>query len=623
MILENKNFDKKYLVDYDSCTLLQGNDNFYYQNCRIVRNNGLYKYIGVTHEYLSTPNNNKVLQFDKNVLFIRDIGDGGSKSDKFERDIRLLTDGIKEEPNNDRYHFYLANSYHDHGDFEKAIEIYQKRIKLGGWDQEVWYSYYRIGLCYKNMGQIEKAIYSWLAAYNHLPIRIENLYEIINHYRIIGNHKLALHFYHLALEILNKKNYNKDQFLFLHNDVYTYKLFYEYTIFSAYVGNKNINDEIIQVLNNSTDQSINKNLFSNMKFYNLPLDLPLEKVEPNFIKTKVINFDNKIDILVNNEMITFYSSSSCLIPFKEEKERVKYLMNIRYVNYTITENGSYIGCDKNIITANKLVKLNKDFKIIEERFFDIHFEDRKYIGIEDIRIFQPLQNIKDFEKVLVEEDLALPFLKVEKVEFIGTGYHKNNTIGIVVGDYNLLEVDLKSIEITQNFNKSSCEKNWVFVNYENSTSIIYSWYPLQILPFKKVEPNHQLSLDLPLKKVEPNHPLPFLKVDLKETKQMPKIFSHVRGSTCGFNYKSEIWFICHLVSYENPRHYYHIFVIFDNSINLLRYSAPFKFEGKPIEYCLSIVVEDEQVLINYSCWDRTTKIGIYDKKYIDSIIKYT
>ena len=48
-----------------------------------------------------------------------------------------------------------------------------------------------------------------------------------------------------------------------------------------------------------------------------------------------------------------------------------------------------------------------------------------------------------------------------------------------------------------------------------------------------------------------------------------------------------------------------------------------KFEEDPIEYCLSIVVEHERVLINYSTWDRTTRIGVYDKKYIDSIVKYS
>ena len=57
--------------------------------------------------------------------------------------------------------------------------------------------------------------------------------------------------------------------------------------------------------------------------------------------------------------------------------------------------------------------------------------------------------------------------------------------------------------------------------------------------------------------------------------------------------ESEIWFVGHIVSYESPRHYYHVISVFDSHMNLLRYSAPFKFEGDPIEYCLSIVVEDE------------------------------
>jgi hypothetical protein len=87
--------------------------------------------------------------------------------------------------------------------------------------------------------------------------------------------------------------------------------------------------------------------------------------------------------------------------------------------------------------------------------------------------------------------------------------------------------------------------------------------------------------------------------------------------------ENEIWFVCHLVSYENPRHYYHIIVVFDEDMQLLRYSAPFKFEGESIEYCLSVVVEDDKVLLNYSTWDRTTKVGVYDKEYIESLLKYT
>ena len=88
--------------------LFQGSESFYYQNVRIVKNNGLFKYVCVTHEYIDTPPNSTSFQIEKDKLFILDIGDGGSKNDKYERDIRLLTQGIKDEPNNARYYFYLA-----------------------------------------------------------------------------------------------------------------------------------------------------------------------------------------------------------------------------------------------------------------------------------------------------------------------------------------------------------------------------------------------------------------------------------------------------------------------------------------------------------------------------------
>jgi len=591
MTLEIKNFKKETLQLFDSCYILQGNDDFYYQNMRIVKNNGLFSYVGVTHEYISTPSNNKLLHITKDQLFIADYGDGGCKNDKFERDIKLLSDGIIAEPNNsERYHFYLANSYHDSGNFEKAIETYEKRIKIGGWDQEIWYSYYRIGLCYKNLGKISDAIFTWMNAYDFLPTRIENLYEIINHYRHTSKSKLGRVFYNMAKDSLNKnKNVNRDSFLFLHNDIYTYKLDYEFTIFAAYVGVNNINDQVVIVLNNCGDGSINNNLFSNMKFY-----------KDILTPTQVINFGNSVVKNINNDNTLFYSSSSCLIPNPFE-DKNGYLMNVRYVNYLIDNNGNYLNCDKYIITQNKYTKLSSDLKIISDEFLEFNFEDRRYIGVEDIRIF--------YDKYS------------SKMLYIGTGYHKNNSIGVVSGEYNVKEQKLSSIDEITPFCHSTCEKNWVFVDTNQSINVIYKWYPLQICKINQEKKS----------------------LELIESKEMPKIFSHARGSTCGFNYTKkinlvsdknsnyninivfneiEIWFVLHMVSYENPRHYYHIFAVFDESMNLLRYSAPFKFQTEPIEYCLGLVVEDDRVLITYSVWDRETKLGIYDKKYIDSIIKY-
>ena len=43
----------------------------------------------------------------------------------------------------------------DSDETDKNIEEkYKNRIEMGGWKEEVWYSYYRIGLCYKKMDKI-------------------------------------------------------------------------------------------------------------------------------------------------------------------------------------------------------------------------------------------------------------------------------------------------------------------------------------------------------------------------------------------------------------------------------------------------------------------------------------
>jgi tetratricopeptide (TPR) repeat protein len=180
---------KDELSTADVFHLFQGSDRFSYKNVRIVKNNMGIKYWGVTHEVISTPDGTEYSQIERSTLFIDDIGDGGAKADKFERDIRLLTQGLVEKPNNDRYTFYLANSYRDNGNREKAIEMYKKRIEIGGWFDEVWHSYYSIGRCYNWSGQPELAIAYWLLAYDYFPKRLENIYEIIHYYRNESKHK--------------------------------------------------------------------------------------------------------------------------------------------------------------------------------------------------------------------------------------------------------------------------------------------------------------------------------------------------------------------------------------------------------------------------------------------------
>ena len=263
-------------------------------------------------------------------------------------------------------------------------------------------------------------------------------------------------------------------------------------------------------------------------------------------------------------------------------------MNIRYVNYYITNTGGYINFDNHIVSLNKCVFLDKSLQVVNGlgKLFELDYNKRLYMGTEDLKIFKdPL---------------------TQTIKMIGTGYHANSKIGIVYGNYNLEKETLDSYEINPSFHRLDCEKNWVYVNYKDDLAIIYRWFPLTVCStnaFTVLDNNTTID-------------------KLIENMEMPKIFQKVRGSTCGFSYKDEIWFICHIVSYEEPRHYYHMFVVLNKEMKLLRYSAPFKFAESPIEYCLGLIIEDDRVITTYSEWDRTTSISVYDKKYIENILCY-
>ena len=580
----NEDLFSKKMLTLDVYYILQGSNDFYYKNVRIVKNNGKISYMGVTHEYINFPPNTTSNTFEKNVVFITDVGDGGSKGNKFIRDVELLTKGIEENPKNDRYHFYLANTLKDMGKREEAVEMYKKRIALGGWSQEIWYSYYKMGTCYKDLEKMPEAIDAWLAGYNVLPNRAENIYEIIKYYREVGKHSLSHLFYKIAKEIIIVCGAGKDDYLFLENDVYTYKCDYEYTIIAYYLGLggniTNIRHSIINVLNNCNNFLI-LNLLKNIKFYDLKL-VPLVKCDMSFT----------LDHEINGNLVHFHSSSSSILPRRNcngSSSSGGYIMNVRLVNYTIDCDGMYKGCDPHIISLNKFMELNNDFHTIKEKekLIDIEYVDRRYIGVEDVRLFYDSD---------VSSDLS----------FIGVGYHANNTIGVVYGKYDGDNGNaLKPFEIKPEFNlNSECEKNWVFANIAGEKRVIYGWNPLQICRIDEENPNVLRT------------------VSLKQPSQYPGAFNHIRGSTCGFNYRDQIWFVVHIVSHEQPRHYYHMMLVFENNedMKLIKYTPVFKFDEHCIEYCLGLIVEDSRIITTYSSWDRSTKIAVYDKKYIEEMM---
>lgn len=210
-LLENKGGGTSYFVPY----LIKGDID--------------WRYVGVTHEYLDA--DRAVNRVKIQGIFILDLKDGGFKQDKYERDIRLLEQGLIDEPDNVRYKFYLANSYRDIHNYEKAIECYHKRIESGGWIEEVTCSYEELGKCYEKLGQKQTALHYWLLGYDYNPARIECLYNAVRLLRCDSKTRLA---YQLGM-IAKSIPYPQDDILFVKSDVYHYWIFYELSICAYYV----------------------------------------------------------------------------------------------------------------------------------------------------------------------------------------------------------------------------------------------------------------------------------------------------------------------------------------------------------------------------------------------------
>jgi len=227
----------------DSYMTLQYNRSLKYWYHRLLGTAKKWECVGVTHEYWHAKGAHSTGKLS--TLTVKDFGDGGSKGDKFIRDEKLLLEALKDQ-NLDahlkaRYLFYLANTYHDTSKFEKAILWYQQRIAAGGWPEEVYYSYYRIGECYRAMFEhgapaekahnFAKAACAYLDAWNYHPSRAEPLYELSRLYRQEKKYHLATLYASLGSEI----PYPVNDVLFISYPVYDYLLDYELSISSYYV----------------------------------------------------------------------------------------------------------------------------------------------------------------------------------------------------------------------------------------------------------------------------------------------------------------------------------------------------------------------------------------------------
>lgn len=216
-------------MDADSYSLKIGRGEFSWWRNQIFKLSEGWRYKGILHEYATCENKPREqvktakLNGDYKII-ARTEGNrnvGITPVEKYTRDAEVLENAIKDEPDNDRYQFYLAQSYFDSQQWEKSLEAYEKRVEMGGWAEEVYYAKLRCGII---KGIMEKPLseicFEFLEAYNLRPIRAEPLWFLSRTLRMNNKPAAAYVYAKMGVEIPFPEN----DILFIQGDVYNWGL---------------------------------------------------------------------------------------------------------------------------------------------------------------------------------------------------------------------------------------------------------------------------------------------------------------------------------------------------------------------------------------------------------------
>jgi len=503
--------------------MIQKSGNLEYFNTRLMKLSHGWSCVGVTHEYWDGAETDTITM-DK--MYISDVGDGGCKSDKFERDVRLLEEGLVESPNNPRYLFYLAQSYKDSGQHDKSIELYKRRIDAGGWYEEIWYSMYTIMKLYAEKRMYPEMEMWGMKAYEYRKERSENLLYLVRHFRDRRQYHKAWHYYQLGAEIPKPPD-----MLFIETDVYDRLFEYEKCIIHDYVfpERKNESMEIsLAFFNKWHDYS----MYCNIEWFVTRIPGTLRK----------LNFQPIGDYVAT-------STSFC----KDIHNPEFYRVNVRYVNYRIQPNGSYIMMVDGRLDPGNPVR-TKNYTCLMDSAFN-------FLG--PLELMNPAEPVRHQSHIQGLEDVRVFYNTSGQLSYVATTkeYSYDGHIRQHTGLYNVETHKIEEGRSLKPPNDSECEKNWI--PYKGN-KFIYGWHPFQIGSINQEQ-----------------------RLFIEKRQETPMFLTHMRGSSTLVEEGGFLWGLTHCVIYKTPRKYYHMVVKIDPATDtLVAYSDPFFFVNNAIEYCL-------------------------------------
>jgi hypothetical protein len=269
----------------------------------------------------------------------------------------------------------------------------------------------------------------------------------------------------------------------------------------------------------------------------------------------------------------------------------KHLLNTRFVNYWVCDNGSYwypseekcVIRNKNILSelSESIETIKLDSTSFEEIQNNVGLEASPNSfseGIEDIRLFE-----KEGELYCIGSTIQ---------------YSSNKKIRIIIGKYDLEKKEISDGNIIEPPTDTWCEKNWIPIanpDKKDELFYIYKWYPMEI---GQIHDNK-------------------LEIKIKHTTN-PCIFANIRGSSCfvlnTIDGTEGLVGVVHFSEESRPRKYYHRLVLLDKTTFApLKYTDCFVFEKLGVEFCMGFTVLQDKYMFWISQMDRDPKMFSIDQ----------
>ena len=194
-----------------------------------------FSFKGVVHEYLEAPPG--PLSRESAKGFAIHATTGGARSEnprKYQDDATVLERALATETDPfliSRYTFYLAQSYRDSGEPEKAAANYLKRADLGYWPEEIYVSLLEAGNLTAALGRpFDEVIATYERAAQLIPTRAEALHAASRYCRDKGKNAEGMEFARRGVDLAQPNG------LFVAPWVYDYGILDEFAINAYWAG---------------------------------------------------------------------------------------------------------------------------------------------------------------------------------------------------------------------------------------------------------------------------------------------------------------------------------------------------------------------------------------------------